>query len=341
MKDNFDVNNQKRRQFGRIFFYSVAGVFAFFLLLSIFIKDSGVVVSKGILFFGFFLTIYTAYLLSKTKYDFIKLYRILTFFLGFFITYVSLLISDISRAIHFLFVPIVLLIMLISSFKKAVSWGIVFLLFSVFSSQISAYFQLDIREDFFKNQPEILLIQEYIVIIIATYFSFVILYFNNEFIKANSEDQPVPLLDEINQEDFPREDHFSESENSSELTFESLDKDKILYQKIVQFFEEKKPYKNPEFNIRKLAELLDSNSTYVSRALNRVGNKKFNQLVNDYRIDQVKREIAGNLHQKFTLEHIYTNAGFSQQSTFNRIFKEYTGFTPSEYIENLDRSTNM
>lgn len=44
------------------------------------------------------------------------------------------------------------------------------------------------------------------------------------------------------------------------------------------------------------------------------------------------------MHQKFTLEHIYKEAGFSSQSTFNRIFKEQTGITPSEYIENLNKS---
>ncbi|RZJ36094.1 MAG: helix-turn-helix domain-containing protein [Chryseobacterium sp.] len=120
-------------------------------------------------------------------------------------------------------------------------------------------------------------------------------------------------------------------------TPDPADKDQILYSRIILYFEEEKPYQKADFNIRKLAESLDSNSTYVSRALNKIGNKKFNQLVNDYRINQVKAEIANNLHQKFTLEHIYTSAGFSQQSTFNRIFKENTGSTPSEYIDNIQQ----
>lgn len=340
LMNNFDDLHQNRKEFSKLFFYSVAGVFAFFLILSIFFENSGVIVPIGILLSGFFLTIYTAYLLSNAKYDFITLYRILTIFLGFFLCYVSLLISDISRAIHFLFVPIVLMIMLISKFNRSVFWGVFFLTFSVFSSEISAYFQIGINKDFFADNPNILIIQEYIVFVISAYFSFLTLYYHNKFIKAQIESdiEPSVLKDEL--EVVVLDEILVENQANAESHSESLDNYQILYKKIIHHFETEKPYQKADFNIRKLAELVDSNSTYVSRALNKVGNKKFNQLVNDYRIEQVKKEIENNIHQKFTLETIYTNAGFSQQSTFNRIFKEYTGFTPSEYIENLNGSNH-
>ena len=117
-------------------------------------------------------------------------------------------------------------------------------------------------------------------------------------------------------------------------SFINTDKYQYLYDRIIHSLENDKLYQDPEFNIRKLAVILDSNSTYVSRALNKIGDKKFNQLINDYRIEQVKAEIKNKMHLKFTIGHIYRNAGFSQQSTFNRIFKEHTGFTPSDYIRN-------
>lgn len=336
--NDFDQLSQSRKEFGKLFFYSVAGVFAFFLFLSIFIKGSGVVVPNGLLLFGFFLTIYTAYLLSNAKYDFVQLYKILTIFLGFFICYVSLLISDISRAIHFLFVPITLMIMLISKFNRSVFWGVFFLLFSILSSEISIYLDLGIGKDFFADKPKALLFQEYIIFIIAAYFSFLILYYHNKFIKAQVESDIAPsvLKDELDV--VVLDEILMENQENAGSHSESMDHYQILYKKIIHHFETEKPYQKADFSIRKLAELVDSNSTYVSRALNQVGNKKFNQLVNDYRIDQVKKEIENNNQQKFTLESIYTNAGFSQQSTFNRIFKEYTGSTPSEYIENLNAS---
>jgi len=86
-----------------------------------------------------------------------------------------------------------------------------------------------------------------------------------------------------------------------------------------------------------LSKTLKTNSTYISKALNQVGNKKFNVFVNQYRIQQVIEDLDNKKHKKHTLEHIYTKAGFTQQSTFNRVFKEFIGVTPTEYIDKLNR----
>lgn len=332
MTPDFDELHSKKKEFGKIFFYSVLGVFGFYLILDIFIQDA-VTVSTNILLFGFFLTVYTAYLLSKTNYDFTKLMRIVNLFLGFFVYYLALLLSDISRAIYFMFVPVILLILLTTTFWKCVFWGILILVVSIFTLDLAAHFNLALDQQFFNDHPEALLVQEYLVIVISTYFSFLIIYYNNEFLKIGSRKfNTVNVQTEnINEIATATEDDYLE-ENT-------IDRENILYKKIMQCFETEKPYRDPNFNIRKLAVLVDSNSTYVSKALNQIGNKKFNQLVNEYRINEVKTEILNNIHQKYTLEHIYTNAGFSQQSTFNRIFKEQVGFTPSEYIENLENLT--
>ncbi|WP_370567614.1 helix-turn-helix domain-containing protein [Dysgonomonas sp. Marseille-P4677] len=34
------------------------------------------------------------------------------------------------------------------------------------------------------------------------------------------------------------------------------------------------------------------------------------------------------------MRYIYSSAGFRHQSTFNKVFKELEGITPSEYIKN-------
>lgn len=335
MKNDLKNLTEIEKKFGKVFFLSVSGVFAFFIILSLFFKNSGVIVPIEILFFGFFLTMYTAYLLSKTNYDFVKLFRIITFFLSIFISYVSLLISDISKAIEIMFIPLVLMIMLFTSFARTVLWGLGFIIFSFFSSQISSYFGMGIRNNYFEGQPNILLFQEYIIIMIASYFSFLIIYYNRSFTKIKAHKSIYS--ENYTEKNATETDYLVNDMDLYNMKNTGLDKDQILYSRIILYFEEEKPYQKADFNIRKLAESLDSNSTYVSRALNKIGNKKFNQLVNDYRINQVKAEIANNLHQKFTLEHIYTSAGFSQQSTFNRIFKENTGSTPSEYIDNIQQ----
>ena len=133
---------------------------------------------------------------------------------------------------------------------------------------------------------------------------------------------------------------YHETENPSEQQEQEQQEDhkekyRKLYGSIIEIFQKDKVYKDPNFNIRKLADLLDSNTTYVSKAMNIEGSKKFNQLINEYRINDVLNMMKSENARKYTIEHIYTQAGFSQQSTFNRIFKEYTGETPSEYLEKL------
>ncbi len=186
---------------------------------------------------------------------------------------------------------------------------------------------------FYAETPHILVIQEYIGHFVAVYFSFFILYYKHEFFKIHLRQQLL-MLEKSENNDIILDETEDLDEIIEEDTSSDTEKYQMLYDKIIATLENEKSYQDPEFNIRKLAEMVDSNSTYVSRALNKIGDKKFNQLVNDYRINQVKTEIANQMHLKFTIEHIYKNAGFSQQSTFNRIFKEYTGFTPSDYIRN-------
>lgn len=324
LKKMFNTNDEldsKKKEFGKIFFYSVAAVFAFYLLLSLFTSNV-VIVAKGALLFAFFLTTYTGFIISKTKFDFLIIFRIIVLALAIFIIYMCLLLSNISRAIFFLFVPIIIITQILFSMRMSIVFTIVLLVLSFFITEIATQFNFALNKDFYDYNPFILKIQEYLTLVIAIYFSFFGLYFKNEFLK-------IILKGEL--EDTIEEDKLLNTEEADET---NSDKYQILYDRIINCFEVDKPFQDAEFNIRKLADLVDSNNTYVSRSLNQIGDKKFNQLVNEYRIRQVLEDLKNDTHQKFTIEHIYTNAGFSQQSTFNRIFKEQTGITPSEYIKN-------
>jgi len=107
----------------------------------------------------------------------------------------------------------------------------------------------------------------------------------------------------------------------------------VIYNDILHHFDEEKPYTDPDFNLAKLARSINSNTYYVSVALNQKSKMNFKSFVNVYRINQVKEDLKNNRHKKFTLKHIYTNAGFTHQSTFNRIFKQIEGVSPNEFIK--------
>ena len=110
-----------------------------------------------------------------------------------------------------------------------------------------------------------------------------------------------------------------------------------LYTDILQYFSDKKPYCNPDFTITELAKDLDTNVKYIARVVKIKENVNFIDFLNKYRINLVKEKIAQNDHNKYTLRYIYNMCGFRHQSTFNKVFKEIEGVTPSEYINNLKK----
>ena len=59
--------------------------------------------------------------------------------------------------------------------------------------------------------------------------------------------------------------------------------------------------------------------------------KNFYTLVNDYRIEEVKRRLEDPRYRNLTILAIAYDSGFNAKSSFNTIFKEQTGMTPSEY----------
>ena len=121
---------------------------------------------------------------------------------------------------------------------------------------------------------------------------------------------------------------------------EETDNLKKLYNDILRYFLEKEPYSDPDFTIVQLAKDLNSNVKYISSAIKQFENVNFKIFINRYRIDIVKELIAKDFHNKYTIRHMYVIAGFRHQSTFNKVFKDIEGITPTEYIK-VDRVKRM
>lgn len=105
-----------------------------------------------------------------------------------------------------------------------------------------------------------------------------------------------------------------------------------LFEKIEEVVKEKMLFKDDKFNISKLCIELDVNSKYIAKALRANNYSNFNTFLNFHRINHVKKLLEESNLQRITLMYIYTEAGFSNQSTFNRVFKQFENMTPSEYI---------
>ena len=91
-------------------------------------------------------------------------------------------------------------------------------------------------------------------------------------------------------------------------------------------------YRRPDLTLTTLAELLGTNPSLLSKVINKQFNLNFNDYVNRYRVEEVKKLMADKKYQQFNLLSIAYDAGFNSKSTFNRAFKKVTGLNPKDFL---------
>jgi len=107
---------------------------------------------------------------------------------------------------------------------------------------------------------------------------------------------------------------------------------------------ENRYYQDPELSLGALAEKLGVHTHELSKIINTVLKKSFNDFINEYRVRDVIWKMQDPAYDHITLLGIAYEAGFNSKATFNRIFKQMTGESPIEYKANLkkeDSSYNL
>ena len=122
---------------------------------------------------------------------------------------------------------------------------------------------------------------------------------------------------------------------------ESIEKDKALYHEIIQYLEDNKPFKNPDFDAQELAKALNTNASYISKAISIGDSGDFRALINSFRINYAKAMLDSDAMKKYTIDYICTESGYKYRSTFNNAFKNHTGMTPSEYVTRQNEKNNQ
>ena len=112
-----------------------------------------------------------------------------------------------------------------------------------------------------------------------------------------------------------------------------LPEDQLERQKerLIEVLEEKQLYLNHELRLSDLAEALDIRPYRVSEILNRGLQTTFYDLINSYRVEEVKRRFADPACRHYSLLAIAEEVGFRSKSSFNTVFKKHTRMTPSDY----------
>lgn len=108
--------------------------------------------------------------------------------------------------------------------------------------------------------------------------------------------------------------------------------------KLLNYIEKEKPYLNPELSLQELADDLHVKRYQLSNIINQKHHKNFFEFVNQYRVEEVKIRMTDPKNKHLKLISLAYDAGFNSKASFNRIFKQITNMTPSQFIMNKQNS---
>lgn len=101
--------------------------------------------------------------------------------------------------------------------------------------------------------------------------------------------------------------------------------------RVVQALAQERLYRNPGLTLDDLARHLGLTPNGLSQTINAGLQQSFSDVVNGYRLAEVKQRLLTADARRLTVLALALEAGFNSKTTFNRVFKEKTGMTPKEY----------
>jgi len=113
-------------------------------------------------------------------------------------------------------------------------------------------------------------------------------------------------------------------------SLKDVEKEKLI-QRLTKSMENEKPYLNENLTLKELADKLETTPNNLSQIINETFNKNFYEFTNGYRINEVKSLLSDPKYSHYSMLGIAFECGFNSKSTFNSVFKQFTGKTPSEF----------
>mgnify|MGYP003598772011 CR=1 FL=1 len=145
-----------------------------------------------------------------------------------------------------------------------------------------------------------------------------------EFEKENiSKEYEQKLSDQL--KDFQASHVFTIPEKTENLILANL-----------EAFEISPNVRDPHLSLVVLAKRMNTNSKYLSEIINKHKGKNFNNYLNELRVNYIVDKLTQNPeYLQYKTSYLAEEAGFASRTTFTTIFKNVTGKSPSQFIDEL------
>lgn len=134
------------------------------------------------------------------------------------------------------------------------------------------------------------------------------------------------------------ESNLPSQEENAKYTRSALSEEKSrdLFERLESLMKNDKIYRDAELTIDKLAQILNTNRSYLSQVINEVSGLSYSTYINNYRIKEAI-ELLSNSDNDEPIKSIAISIGFNSPSNFFTIFKNKVGMSPSVYRENVQK----
>lgn len=99
-------------------------------------------------------------------------------------------------------------------------------------------------------------------------------------------------------------------------------------ERIISTIRDQELFLDPNLTLIALARKLGTNRASLSHLINSAGEVNFNRFINEFRVERARRLLETSEQQ---IIDVAFDCGFNSKATFNRVFRQLVGETPSRY----------
>jgi len=116
--------------------------------------------------------------------------------------------------------------------------------------------------------------------------------------------------------------------NTENENFEEYEK---IVNSVIKYVKDESLYLDADLKLNSLSDKCNIPSYQISKSINFILNKNFNEFINDFRIIESKRKLSSAEFEHVTILAIALESGFNSKSSFNAQFKKRENTTPNEF----------
>ncbi len=155
----------------------------------------------------------------------------------------------------------------------------------------------------------------------------------SSYVEALDRHEGKETSETINKEtdNITEEEEKTKDDHRSDIALNDEQRNRLL-NSITKVLDDVEVISRSDFNLQMLADMVNSNTKYVSWIINKTYNKNFKTLLNEYRIREACRRLTDREHYgNMTIQAIYEELGYNSAASFIQAFKKVNGMTPSVY----------